>query len=490
MAKFHNMTKQGQDRIVREGEKDISDYVYDMLFEDNNQRVSDILQSFESMEHYRLVVDEVRTWSGLVADEFIENASGEYKDFYPGSRETIKKIIERYVLEQVDCVVKKTPPHLRGTANKLFLRLHDILDTGVNKDHAEQQFSFILGLINSRLPEKDKPKKEKNKVRHYLKHKYGGTVKQLQKECEAASARIKEALRTDNDILLAYLDRHDADLKRYSALKQKENTMQLISELDEAVKYTQMFHPDENGIKIRNELGSFVKRLVCDYERYHSSIFDQRIAEMRELVESINPNETSSYQLIERLAEYIENAPRSFYKEEILSGNSPVEKFEHPEFVKTVLRGEIDMENLSEDDIRRYYKELVYLLGIGGETVSGIGGIDRVFAPLAEMLVAQKNKADENDWGSFVYDYCEYVGDLGGNPYCLEGMESETLEFKSSFLSVLIYNTENNINDRDIFERRLRKDFLEAKNPEQKNYVLRQARKTLNDIKANEEVLT
>jgi hypothetical protein len=124
-------------------------------------------------------------------------------------------------------------------------------------------------------------------------------------------------------------------------------------------------------------------------------------------------------------------------------------------------------------------KEQAYLAVIS--EMRGSGFNDKVYEPLAEMLLAQENEGEDLIGLAFAYAF--YVSNHEGNSDVLKGMESEDISVKTRMLEVLRYNAQHNINDMQYCENAVRELVTGCRTEKEKLDVLEKAKKQLEEVK-------
>jgi hypothetical protein len=467
------MTPEGRECLIRKGEQDLSEYVYEMWFQDNSEpeaEIKDILfgQANDLPDKGRIsaglekLMGCVKEWSRLSAGEFMKTVPEDLRQLY--AKERVANIIARFVYEQVADLVKKNPGGLlKGTVQRLFFRLPSLLEFN-------RRFKF-------------------------LSHEYGETIMHLKRECRKVQEQINEAVNTASYSLLSYLRRQSVDLESYRAFKADAHAMQTVSALDSLVAESsgcnnsgllRVMQGYINELEIRKELGEFMDDLISDYRSMRPEMFGRRCEKMKKMLESVaeNPGDMTCLKLIGVLKKHRKKIKDSSYRKEILSGSSPVENFENPGLIKRWLEKNERNSNgfYTDEDEKRCPKEVAYI-----DYLSEMGDnhLDHVYASLADMLSRQADEKDANYW-HLSTEYCMYVV-KGGSRDILGGMDSESVDFKIGFLEVLNYNLDYGLIRADIYERKLRRMLEGAQSDENKFGILRKEQKTLEERRANIE---
>lgn len=492
---FCNMTEEGWKALVNKNRGDISDCVYKYMFENNENPQEEMIDFFSKYnfasckvskgdnpisgalsgkEEYvtdtESILDEVKIWSELAADHYLAKAGESEKATL--TREYVGKIITRYVLEQVADVVEMAYDEMKFVPTILFKKLPSILNAQT-KPTTGGLFGMIMALV---ADDDGKPLPEKP-FEARLRDNPWETVAKLKKECVNAMQTAREYESTENRLLRSYL-MSIPNAEQYSRLKSDAKAMQLISELESKIKSMEMFHPKLKEHELIQDQASFVARLVYNLDRLHEKMFDYQVDEVRKIIAETKVNDGSPIGLLKDITNFVAQRGKShFYLDEILSGNSSVEKFDNPEIVKEWASENPNYYKEKEENYEKHTKEYAYTAVLC--EMRGCGAYnDKVFNHLADMLVAQENKKGTKYTG-VAFRYSRYVAD-GGNPDCLKGMEKEEVDVKAEFLDVLEYNGKYNIVDQKTYENKLKKSVLEA---EDKMKVLEEAGEQLRQQK-------
>lgn len=508
---FYELPDECRNALIGRRKKEISDYIYQVMFDDNDNPEADMLDFFRNTDfgvpklqkggliptdEYETdtnsILDDVRGWSELAANVYLSELPEENRKLL--SKQYVGKIISRFVLEQVAEVVNASHDYPKPIANIFFRMLPKILDAHT-KPSSGGFFDSIIGEALKQtyftdekgeihlIEDEDKSEAQEEEFEPWFSHNPWETLEKLRRECIYAMEKIREYESTSSPALRSFLIRPDASLPKYDNLKSRKNAVQMIANLDEKIRLTEVIRGDlvrdSERARIMEEESEFVDYLVNSLD-LHEKIFDQQVQEMERIIESADPKR-SPLDLLKELKEYTESAPRTFWIEEIMSGKSSVEKFDSPEVIKDWIR--LDYQSIP--DIKKYPKERAFV-GILCEMRGCSGFNDRSFDPLAEMLVAQQN-GDDADYWSLAGCFAFYVARKDGDQEILQGMEKEDLGVKCRFLKVLDYNAEHELFNQREYEQKLRKDLMAAGTEKEKMALLESAQIYLSQSKLSQE---
>jgi hypothetical protein len=452
---------------MNKGRQTLDNYIQKMLFQGIDNPAEDLIEQFKSMEcllakktvvkgnflandEYSLdtedILNELSVWSGLVSEKYIAEKEQHDKELFP--KDYIAKIITRFVLESIGAVVDMAPDGLKHIPYTVFLALPEML-----KIRTRPITGGLLGEILGNMGEK----RDTEDFKPYFVGDYGTAVSDVSKQSQMARLQVNEIQNENNALLKDYLaNRPEIELERY--VEFRKNAAVFLDKLSESA----MNSYEDSIVK---ETCNFIDLLIKVYYNKHPKLFEKDINSMTEILED---GEFS----IEKLKDYLDNSPKNFYMESILSGRSPVEKFKNPGLVKRLLRRrEPDM---SEEE-QQYSLEILYSSILREMRRCGQFN-DIVFEPLAEMLIT--HGAHSN----LAWNYAMYIRYDKGNPRCLDGMENESTEVRTEFIDTLQMNAKLQIRDIKWYEETLKHSIIYKKTEQEKLELIEQSKAYLQKI--------
>ncbi|MBI4451107.1 hypothetical protein HY642_03970 [Candidatus Woesearchaeota archaeon] len=447
-------------RLAERGQKELTDYVDRMLFEDVKDPEAPLIQQFREMEPLLLqrvgikggmftatpynfstdsILSEISTWSGLAADDMCAKIRPDAPAALAG-REYIGKVIASYVLKKVADVANMTPEYLQTLPYSLFLQVPAILDAQTRP--LDGIIGIVLRAVQTAM-QADAPFKP------YLKHPPGETVEQLKWACNDARERVRTITATDNSAVAHYLQ-GGGSVALAKEMLEHETDKDILQKVDDKSDIDAInAHPQARMAYIVH-----LHELMLELHtrrHFNPKITQQRLDAMEEIASNADTG------ILGALLQYCKTAPRHAYLDKIKQGRTPVDEFPDPKYVKKHI---VSLRSPPPDD--KHVRERAFL-AVLAEMQGGAGLNDRIWRPLARMLCAQKDER-QIDMTGLAFAYSSYVGH-GGNEQCLDGMERLSAKVKGTYLIVLSHNAEYAVNNKEWYEQALKQKLLRTPAP-------------------------
>ena len=470
MGYLDGLTVEAKNHVINREEKSLWAYIGVNLFEiPREESVLDMFAGLEGIllsrtatkghgfigiESYSLdttdILKDIETFSGLVANEYFATLDESEKRLI--TKDYVSKLITRFVFDQVNFVYDEGEFGDILTYN-LFLELPSILNARTKPTSG--------GLLGMLFP----IERDSSEFKPSLRDPIGASIYNLKKRALYLKEKTNELRRTNQESLRAFLFQRNPDLIKYEKFKNDERVNGIIEKLDEKVETLLESRGSSSDKQEQiNDIVNIVENIYLSYSKLSYSAFTKLTKNINSKLKRFS---SSSWQ---ELVKKLKRATKiqTNYDLEINGGNSIVEKFSNPEYIKKRLRQGI-IEHGDKYSAKKFAFSSVLI-----EMRGCAGFCDNVYIPLANMLLAQNNENDA-DYSSLSFAYAFYIN-RGGSVNVIEGLEEEPVETKKALLDVLDYNQKHKIVHMQTYERILKEQLLGAHD---KNAFLEEEKKRL-----------